>query len=141
MDPARAVTELARVVRSGGRVVLFEPDFDTVVIDSPERATTRMLMNAFCDSMRSGWVGRQLFALAKFAGLTDIRVEPITWLSTELAEVERMLGLDRVIDQAVASGLVGADQAATWLNGLQAADAAGCFFWATTAFLVSGRRP
>lgn len=140
-EPRRAVAELARVVRPGGRVALHEPDFDTMVLDSPDRATTRKLVTFFCESMRNGLAGRQLFALATRAGFVDLRVEPITWLSTEYAEVQRMVGLDRVIAQAVGAGALGADEAAAWLAGLRAADAAGCFFWAATNFLVSGRKP
>jgi SAM-dependent methyltransferase len=140
-DPQRAVAELARVVRSGGRIALHEPDFETIVLDSPDRATTRKLVNYFCDGMRNGWAGRQLVANAKRAGFVDLDIEPITWMSTEYAEVQRMMGLDRVVAQATAAGAVDADEAAAWVAGLQAADAAGCFFWAGTNFLLSGRKP
>jgi ubiquinone/menaquinone biosynthesis C-methylase UbiE len=140
-DPQRAVSELARVVRPGGRIALFEPDFDTLVIDHSDRALTRKLTSFFCESMRSGWVGRQLIGLARRAGFSDLRVQSSPWMFTDYAEAERTVGLDRVVALAIAAGAVGADEAAAWLVGLQAADAAGCFFLAATPFLVSGRKP
>lgn len=140
-DPQRAVSELARVVRPGGRVTLFEPDFDAMVIDHPNRALTRKLVGFFCGTMRNGWAGRQLWAQARRAGLVDLRVVPGTWMSTDFAETRRMVGLDRVIEQASAAGAVDADKAAAWLVELQSASAEGCFFFAATNFLVVGRKP
>jgi SAM-dependent methyltransferase len=140
-DPQRAVAELARVVRPGGRFSLFEPDFDTLVIDHPDRALTGKLTGFFCESMRSGWVGRQLIGLARRAGFSDLRVQSNPWMFTDYAEAERTVGLDRIVARAIAASAVGADEAAAWLVGLRAADSAGCFLFAATPFLVSGRKP
>src|SRR5262249_19769679 len=43
-DPARAVSEMFRVVRRGGHVVSMEADFETLVVDAPERALTRRIL-------------------------------------------------------------------------------------------------
>jgi ubiquinone/menaquinone biosynthesis C-methylase UbiE len=40
-NPVHAVSEMARVVRAGGRVVAFEPDNGGLMIDAPDKEVTR----------------------------------------------------------------------------------------------------
>ena len=110
-------------------VVLHEPDFEMMVFSSPDRALTRTLVNHWCDHMRNGWAGRHLVAYARRAGLVDLRVEPGGFRGTAYAEFQRMVGFERLLAPAVEAGAVAADRANAWLAELQAADAAGCFFW------------
>jgi ubiquinone/menaquinone biosynthesis C-methylase UbiE len=59
-DAWQALSEMARVTRSGGRVVVFDFDWDTLVVDHPDKETTRTIVLSYSDSIRNGWVGRQL---------------------------------------------------------------------------------
>lgn len=62
--PQAALTELVRVTRSGGRIVVGDPDFDSFLVDGGERELARRLMHFATDRMaRNGWMGRQLWAL------------------------------------------------------------------------------
>jgi ubiquinone/menaquinone biosynthesis C-methylase UbiE len=40
-DPGQALVEMVRVVRPGGKVVVFDFDWDTLFIDSPYKETTQ----------------------------------------------------------------------------------------------------
>src|SRR6202023_1920244 len=40
-DPQRAIAEMARVLKIGGRIAAAEPDWDTLVIDVPDRSLAR----------------------------------------------------------------------------------------------------
>lgn len=140
-DPAAALSELVRVTRSGGKVVVFDPDWDTLVVDSPDRKTTRELLRGHSDSTRSPWAGRQLRAMFLDAGLTDVEVRPVAAVLTRFPLADQLLWLTASSERAVEAGIVPADQATAWLNQLQAADQAGRFFAGVTGYTVAGRKP
>ena len=137
--PHRAFGELLRVTRPGGRVLLFDPDFETAIIDAPDRALTRRLLNFFCDEYQDGWMGRRLPGLFREAGLTETIVEPVTALLTDLSQANTVLALDDTVARAGAAGSVSVAEGAAWLDGLRAASAAGRFFAAISGFIVVGR--
>ena len=64
-DAERALTEMVRVSRLGGRIVVFDFDWDTLIIDHPDKETTRTIVLSYSDSIRNGWIGRQLPRLFK----------------------------------------------------------------------------
>jgi hypothetical protein len=97
-------------------------------------------MNYFCDRHPSGWVGRQLCALARQAGLQEIILEPDTWIWTDHEEAMRMLWLERTAAEAAEAGVISADEANAWLSGLRQAGAVGHFFATVGFFILSGRK-
>src|SRR5262245_41119218 len=57
-DPAPVIREMTRVLRSGGTLVAFDNDWETLTVDSADTALTRAVMKDFCDRFPSGWIGR-----------------------------------------------------------------------------------
>ena len=53
------------VTRPGGRIAVFDFDWDTLIIDHPDKETTRTIVLTYLDSIRNGWIGRQLPRLFK----------------------------------------------------------------------------
>ena len=140
-DPMRALAELVRVARPGARIVVAEPDWDTLIVDAPDRAATRQVVHRKCDTVRHGWMGRQLPGLFRQAGLAEIAVAPSTTFFTDYATADAFLFLGETARQAHVAGHITAAQATAWVEQLAAADRAGRFFCAITGFLVSGLRP
>ncbi|HET8521795.1 MAG TPA: methyltransferase domain-containing protein [Thermomicrobiales bacterium] len=138
--PSRAFGELVRVARPGGRVLLFDPDFETAVVDAPDRAVTRRLLNHYCDGYRDGWMGRKLPGLFRAARLTEVTVEPVTVLLTDLVQANAVLALEDTVTRAVAAESVAEAAGAAWLDGLRTASEAGRFFAAISGFIVAGRK-
>ena len=62
--PRQALRELVRVTRPDGRIVVFDTDWETLTVDADDIATTRAILQAKCDLLRHGWIGRQLAGLA-----------------------------------------------------------------------------
>lgn len=138
--PDHAFSELLRVTRPGGRVLVFDPDFETAIVDAPDRALTRRLLNSFCDGYRDGWMGRRLPRMFREAELTEIAVEPVIVLLTDLSQANAVLALEDTVTRAGAAGLVSTAEGAAWVDALREASEAGRFFAAVSGFMVAGRK-
>jgi SAM-dependent methyltransferase len=139
-EPQRALAQMVRVVKRGGRIAIVERDIETRTIDASDRGVTRRILNFWCDRFLGGWVGRQLPRLLRDAGLGDITIEPVTVVDTDLAAFDRQYDLSRIAERAVAAGVITRDEAARWLDELQRRAAAGSFFASMTNFVVGGRK-
>ncbi len=139
-DPPKALAEMARVTRPGGRVVVYgEVDFETLVIDAPDRPLARKIVNAWCDGFRNGWLGRRIPALFRDAGLLDVAVSAETLRLTYPLAIQ-MVG-PPTVERALASETISPSQAEGWLAWLLQTEEAGRLFCTLTGFLVAGRKP
>lgn len=138
-EPQRAVNEMARVVKPGGRVVDFDPDWDLIAIDSSDVALTRKIVHFRTDLIATGSVGRRLSNLFKDAGLVDVMVVPMASVLTTLAAAST-LELELATEAARKAGVISADEASAWLAEMQERDAEGRFFCGLCGYLVSGRK-
>jgi len=59
-DPDKAISEMTRVLRRGGRMAVLDFDWEGQFCDSPYKETTRKIALTVCDSIRNGWIGRRL---------------------------------------------------------------------------------
>jgi ubiquinone/menaquinone biosynthesis C-methylase UbiE len=138
-SPPRALAEMMRVTRPGGRVLIYEVDFETLTVDLPVRRLTRKIVNTWCDGFRNGWLGRHIPALFREAGLEDVRITPATlWLRYPVAM--QMIG-PATVERACTAGLLTLAEGESWLRQLHERYEAGLLFCTLTGFLVLGRKP
>lgn len=136
-----AVGELARVTRPGGRVVLVEPDWETLTVTSPVRQPTRRILHHACDMIPEGWMGRKLVPCLRHAGLEDVRVRVGALVSTDYDEADAVMRLRSFAARARKDGIVPPSEARRWLDSLALLDADGSFFCSLTVFVVVGTVP
>ncbi len=141
LNPRQALAEIVRVTRCGGRVVVSEPDWETLVIDTGDFALTRKILNFHCDSCVNGWIGRQLPGLFQEVGLHKINVDTYTLILTDCVLADKHLGVINAAMKAQQVGLISIEEAANWITNLEAANQAGHFFCAITGFLTFGCKP
>lgn len=134
-EPDRAVAEMLRVTRPGGRVGLLEMDLGTVFVDSPDPATTRAVIDAFGESMVQPWAGRQLGRLLRGRGLVDVRVTPHAVLTSSAFAVA---AFGPQVKRLQEEGLVGEAVAARWLAQVAAVGELGPTMCGAMAFVAVG---
>jgi ubiquinone/menaquinone biosynthesis C-methylase UbiE len=139
-DPLLALSEMVRVVRPGGRIVVTEQDWETQIISSDNHALTRRVLNFFCDEIRNGWAGRKLSGWFQRLGLQNIVVTPINFFSSDYAQTARKLDLNGLVARAAASGVVSLHEGQQWLKELEDRGRNGTFFRALTSFRVHGQK-
>ncbi|MDQ6905554.1 MAG: methyltransferase domain-containing protein [Chloroflexota bacterium] len=139
--PTAALHELMRVTKPGGRIVVGDPDWETLIFDAPQSVVTRTILNFACDSHRNAWMGRQLYAQFRAAGLADVTVAADTLLFTDYSLADLTVALGTRVRQAQDAEAITEHEAAEWLDALATAADAGRFFAAMTCFTVSGRKP
>lgn len=137
-DPTAAISEMLRVLHNGGKLVAYEPDLETYVIDSSYRELTRRLLDFWYGQLQCGWVARHLPALFTDCGLTDINVEPraMTY-DFDLVRHSFCGTLERAADAGIATGAEISD----WFADLDRARDNGTFFCANMGYIVPGRKP
>jgi SAM-dependent methyltransferase len=137
-DPARAVAEMARITRRGGRIALVEFDLGTLAVDHPDRATTRQVAEAGIDAAADGWAGRglrRLLAAAGFAGITlDAR-----FVEADYPFLRRLLAPS--LRRLAASGTVPAEVLGRWQQTLEATWDAGHYTGGAVIFTAAARLP
>jgi SAM-dependent methyltransferase len=138
--PSAAARELARVVRPGGRVVVSEPDWGTLVVDPGDPQLVREVARAGAARVRSGEVGRALRRLLVEAGLVEVGVVTRTLVVTHPGQAERLFGLEGAAQGAVAAGRLARADAEGWRTALEDAGRDDRFLAAMTAFMAWGRR-
>lgn len=140
-DAGAAVREMARVVKPGGRVVAVDTDYGTLAIDAAEVETERRLVEGMArDALLNGFSGRRLFGQMRRAGLEHVQVEAIPFVATSYSLARAALRFDILEDTALRTGAVSGAEIAAWRGGLEAADAAGCFFCSVNIVVATGAR-
>jgi ubiquinone/menaquinone biosynthesis C-methylase UbiE len=136
-EAERALTEMVRVTRPGGRIVVFDFDWDTLIIDHPDKETTRTIVLSYSDSIRNGWIGRQLPRLFKEHHLEVLSIDPLQ-VFVHYAMAELFLGSHLALLQT--NGTLSGGRAQQWWEYLQHADEDGTLLISFTAFIVVGAK-
>ncbi|AOR32794.1 ubiquinone biosynthesis protein UbiE [Streptomyces fodineus] len=132
-DPLAALGEIRRVLRPGGRLVMGEPDWETLAVDHPDSDLTRAYTRHVAERVvRNAGIGRQLARLATESGFRVPTVIPVTPVFRDVQVADKILGLERTTRRAVEAGYFSDQAAEAWLSHLTR----GPFLAAVTFYIV-----
>jgi SAM-dependent methyltransferase len=138
-DPSGAAREIARVLRPGGRAVVIDSDWGSVVSRPGDPDVLRRYNEAMWQRMPNPFAGRDLRSQLQDAGLgidPDIGSTAVVFPDAFLANPV-MLRINA--DLAVAEGAITRAEADVLVDGFVAAAAEGEAFLAVTMFAVVAR--
>ncbi|MGC0422062.1 methyltransferase domain-containing protein [Embleya sp. AB8] len=132
-NPVLALREIHRVLRPGGRVIMGEPNWDTLTIDHPDVTLSHAYTQYVTDKViRNARIGSQLPRLAAEVGFAVPTVIPVTPVFRDVRTADQILGLERTTQRAVAAGYFTEEAARRWLDHLDG----GSFLAAVTFYIV-----
>ncbi len=138
-EVSKALAELHRVLKRGGRIAVLETDWRGVVLNSSDEVLSRRMLAAWDDAVPSPNLPVQLGLLLRAQGFTAIRVDAIPILNTSYTPGNFSVGaLEWIARHAQEQGAVSAEEAAAWLVDLSRLGEEGTFFFCVNRFLFTG---
>lgn len=137
-----ALGELARVLRPGGRAVIVDTDWDSLVWHASDASRMQRMLDTFTQRYVNARVARLFPGLLRRAGLRIEHASAIpivelvpaaeSYSGSQLAELARFV---------VGKNRITAEEAAAWANDQHELAERGAYFFALNRYLFLVRRP
>jgi ubiquinone/menaquinone biosynthesis C-methylase UbiE len=139
------LTEMARVVRPGGLVMVFDGDYASIQLEHPDRERTRQIADAWRTTMVDDpYLMRRIVPLVEGAGLEIDSIDGHVHVETARVDEDSSYIWQWALlatRQALAAGLIEEGEASRWTDQLRALNGRGSLFGSVTYLSVLARRP
>ena len=136
-----AMAEVHRVLVPGGRVLILDTDWDSVVWHTSDRERHARVMIAWQEHLADPWLPRTLTRRLESAGLTVQRQNVLVLLNPAFDPRTFSAGVMQLIANFVPGRRgVTDDEATAWLADLQDLGARGEYFFSLNRYLFLARR-
>nr|WP_245663403.1 methyltransferase domain-containing protein [Nocardia inohanensis] len=138
-SPARAVGEITRVLKPGGRVVVMDADWGTAIVHPGDRHVVHEVVETLVSRTTNPFAGRQLSGLLTKGGLIVDDIGSHALVQDGTAGAGALVA--RVADMSVARGSITQRQRDQLLADLEAGAASGDIHLSVTIFAVLAHKP
>ena len=139
-DVQKVLTEMRRILKPGGRLVIVETDWRGVVLNSTDDALTSKIFSAWDSAVPSPNLPVHLGPLLKKHGFSNIQVEAVPILNTEYSPSNFSHGMmEWITKNAVKQGVFNETQRKGFLTDLEERERSGSYFFCVNRFLFSSK--
>lgn len=140
-DMEKALAEVHRVLRPGGRVFILDTDWDSVVWHTRDRPRMRRIMDAWDAHLHDPHLPARLGALLEAAGLQGTHHEVIPIVNPSLHRHCYSYGILAAIQAFVAGQEdIGEDLARAWADELRSLGTSGEYFFSINRYVFGAVR-
>jgi len=134
----RALAELYRVLKPGGRIAVLETDWTGAILNSHDQSLTRRIFDAWDLACKNPNLPKRLRPLLSGLGFGAVRVEAIPVLNASYCANSFSAGmLKNYAGAARKRELISEDEARDWLDGLDALIRDDAYFFCVNRFLFT----
>ncbi len=137
-DVPAALSEMYRVLKPGGRVVVVETDWRGTVLNSFDDSITRRMLAAWDDAVASPNLPARLGPLMSAQGFSAVNVDAFPIVNTSYTPgIWSMDMLEQFAEYAREQGAVSVADSHAWLGDLQHKGAEGSYFFCVNRFIFT----
>jgi arsenite methyltransferase len=141
-DVGRALAEMHRALRPGGRLVVWDVDWDTVSWHSSDPDRMARVLRAWDAHLAQPSLPRLLTAQLRAAGFEDVRMEGHTFATNEFDPDSYGGALVPVVERYVGGrDEIPADEMAAWVAEQRELDERGHFYFVCVQFCFTATKP
>jgi ubiquinone/menaquinone biosynthesis C-methylase UbiE len=142
VDLSAAFSELYRVLRSGGRAVIIDTDWPTIVWHSTDCARMRHILEAWKEHLIDPVLPRTLAARMRQAGFVVRQASVVSYLNTKYGPDNYSYGLAKLICSFVPGRHeITRQEVDSWAEELQQLDKTGAYFFSLNRYAFLAQKP
>ena len=137
----KAMSEMVRVTRPGGRIVVTDTDHSSVSIANEMPEIEWKLRRARADMLANGYSGRNLYGYFNHHRLEGVSIDVYPLIATDYVLGRYLSIMDMVEKIALENSVVSEREVTAFNDHLHALQAKGEFFAYGVILMATGRKP